>query len=318
MTDKTVEIHRDSGMRLVARTGSGHEVVVDDATGDRGPRPTELVIVGLGTCTAMDVISILRKKRQDVTRFDVYVRATQRSAYPQIFTDIEMVVEVEGPGVSVTAVRQAIELAARKYCSVGAMLAAGETVDPPPIPGDRDGCGPLRRDRRGPGQRPLRPTGSSLKASGASVRGVSGIHSVADAIGRRGRQDVGHRSLRQPGQDGYLGLREHRVHVTEGAWLSAQTSREHAGLPTRIAFDRLDDLEDADEPGVLGQAVATSPAEVGLHDTRTAEVSKHVGEETPRDVLTLRDRASGYHFDAILVRQRQDGADGVGGAARQI
>ena len=128
MTDKTVEVHRDSEMRLIARTGSGHEIVVDDRNGDSGPRPTELVIAGLGGCTAMDVVSILRKKRQDVTRFDVRVRATQRAAYPQIFTDIEMVVEVEGPNVSVAAVRQAIGLAARKYCSVGAMLAAGETA----------------------------------------------------------------------------------------------------------------------------------------------------------------------------------------------
>lgn len=128
MTDKTVEIHRDSGMRLVARTGSGHEIVVDDGNGDSGPRPTELVLAGLGGCTAMDIISILLKKRQEVTRFDVHVRATQRAAYPQIFTDIEIMVVVEGPSVSVAAVRQAIELAARKYCSVGAMLAAGETA----------------------------------------------------------------------------------------------------------------------------------------------------------------------------------------------
>jgi len=128
VTDKTVEIHRDSGMRLVARTGSGHEIVVDDGNGDSGPRPTELVLAGLGGCTAMDIISILLKKRQEVTRFDVHVRATQRAAYPQIFTDIEIMVVVEGPSVSVAAVRQAIELAARKYCSVGAMLAAGETA----------------------------------------------------------------------------------------------------------------------------------------------------------------------------------------------
>ncbi len=128
MTDKTVEIHHDSGMRLVAHTSSGHQIVVDDPAGDSGPRPTELVIAGLGGCTAMDVISILHKKRQDLTRFDVRMRATQRAAYPQIFTDIEMVVEVEGPDVSVEAVRQAIELAARKYCSVGAMLAAGQTT----------------------------------------------------------------------------------------------------------------------------------------------------------------------------------------------
>ncbi len=128
MTDKTVEIHHDSGMRLVARTGSGHEIVMDDGKGDTGARPTELVITALGACTGMDVVSILRKKHLDVTRFDVQVRATQRAAYPQIFTDIDMVVEVEGPDVTVAAVREAIELAARKYCSVGAMLAAGETA----------------------------------------------------------------------------------------------------------------------------------------------------------------------------------------------
>lgn len=128
MTDKTVQIHHDRDMRFVARTGSGHEIVMDDREGDSGSRPTELVIAGLGGCTAMDVFTILLKQRQDVSRFDVHVRATQRTAYPQIFTDIELVVEVEGPRVSVAAVRQAIELAARKYCSVGAMLAAGETV----------------------------------------------------------------------------------------------------------------------------------------------------------------------------------------------
>ena len=128
MTHKTVDIHHDGEMRFVARTGSGHELVVDNRNGDGGPRPTELVIAGLGGCTAMDVRSILLKQRQDMSRLDVHVRATQRAAYPQIFTDIDIEVEVEGPGVTVVAVRRAIELAARKYCSVGAMLAAGETV----------------------------------------------------------------------------------------------------------------------------------------------------------------------------------------------
>ena len=128
MTDKTVEVHHDGAMRLVARTGSGHEIVMDDSNGDSGARPTELLLAALGGCTGMDVVSILRKKRQDVTRFDVRVGATQRAAYPQIFSDIEMVVEVEGPDVTVGAVREAIELAARKYCGVGAMLAAGETA----------------------------------------------------------------------------------------------------------------------------------------------------------------------------------------------
>ncbi len=128
MTDKNAEIHHDREMRFVARMGSGHEVVMDDRHGDSGARPTELVLAGLGGCTAMDVTSVLRKKRQGVTRLEVHVGATQREAYPQIFTDIDLLVEVEGPRVSVEAVRQAIELAARKYCSVSAMLAAGETV----------------------------------------------------------------------------------------------------------------------------------------------------------------------------------------------
>jgi len=128
MTDKSVEIHHDSGMRLVARTGSGHEIVMDDGNGDTGARPTELIITALGACTGMDVVSILRKKRLEVTRFDVRVGATQRAAYPQIFTDIDMLVEVEGPDVTVEVVRDAMGLAAHKYCAVGAMLAAGETT----------------------------------------------------------------------------------------------------------------------------------------------------------------------------------------------
>ena len=104
MTDKSAEIHHDREMRFVARMGSGHEVVMDDRNGDSGARPTELVLAGLGGCTAMDVTSVLRKKRQEVTRLDVRVGATQREAYPQIFTDIDLLVEVEGPRVSVEAV----------------------------------------------------------------------------------------------------------------------------------------------------------------------------------------------------------------------
>lgn len=127
MNEKSVEIRHDRGMRMAIRTGSGHEIVVDDRHGDSGPRPTELVIAGLGACTAMDVWSILEKKRQGVSRFDVHVQAVQREEYPQIFVSIEIVIEVEGPTVSVAAVRHAIELTAARYCSVSAMLAAGAT-----------------------------------------------------------------------------------------------------------------------------------------------------------------------------------------------
>jgi putative redox protein len=128
MAQKTIEIHNEALMRLVAQTGSGHPLPMDDATGDTGARPTELVLAGLGGCTGMDVLSILRKRRLEVARFDVRVRATQRTAYPQIFTDIDVEIDVEGPGITEAAVREAIELSARKYCSVSAMLAAGDTA----------------------------------------------------------------------------------------------------------------------------------------------------------------------------------------------
>jgi putative redox protein len=127
MNVKTVEIVHEGGMRLVARTGSGHSVVMDDGEGSSGARPTELVAAALGACTAMDVLSILDKKRQDFDRYAIHVRAVQREAYPQVFTEIEIVHEVEGPGVDVAAVRRCIELSATKYCPVSAMLSAGAT-----------------------------------------------------------------------------------------------------------------------------------------------------------------------------------------------
>lgn len=128
MNQKTVKVQHRAGMALIAQTGSNHVIQLDDRTGDTGPRPTELVLAGLGGCAAMDVVSILRKQRQDFIRLDVDVRATQRDAYPQIFTTIDVAFEIEGPGVTVKAVRQAIKLAVSKYCSVNVMLAAGATT----------------------------------------------------------------------------------------------------------------------------------------------------------------------------------------------
>ena len=84
-TEKTADVHFEGGMRLVAATGSGHQIVMDDSNGDSGAQPTELLLAALGGCTGMDVVSILRKKGQEVTRFDVRVRrrsepSTRRSS----------------------------------------------------------------------------------------------------------------------------------------------------------------------------------------------------------------------------------------------
>jgi putative redox protein len=124
---KTVEAVWEGGMRFRSLPGSGHEVVADDRASDRGPRPTELVLAGLVMCTGMDIVSILDKKRQDYERYLIHATAVQREAYPQVFTRIDLVHEVVGPGVTEAAVRRCIELSATTYCPVSAMLAMGET-----------------------------------------------------------------------------------------------------------------------------------------------------------------------------------------------
>ena len=75
----------------------------------------------------MDVISILRKKRQDVHRYEVEAKGSQEDGHPNTFTRIDVVHVVEGTGIDVEAVRRAIELSATKYCSVGATLSSGLT-----------------------------------------------------------------------------------------------------------------------------------------------------------------------------------------------
>ena len=126
MATKTVRAKLENdAMRLVATTGSGHTIVMDDAAGDTGARPAELLIVAQAGCTAMDVISILRKKRQQITRYEIRVAGEQRNEpHPHVFERIRIVHVVEGD-VSVEAVRRAIELSATTYCTVTGNLASG-------------------------------------------------------------------------------------------------------------------------------------------------------------------------------------------------
>ncbi len=114
-----------TGLRFKVSTGSGHELVLDNREGNMGPRPSEMVLVGQAGCTAMDVISILHKKRQEVTRYEVLVTGEQREENPTIYTESVAVHVVEGPAIDPEAVRRAIELSATKYCSVAATLSTG-------------------------------------------------------------------------------------------------------------------------------------------------------------------------------------------------
>lgn len=111
------------GRQFVARTGTGHHLILDDTAGASGPKPIELVAVGLAGCTAFDVITILRqKKHQRVTAYEVRVEADQAERPPQVYTDVRIHHIVRGHEVDPAAVQDAIRLSDEKYCSVGAML----------------------------------------------------------------------------------------------------------------------------------------------------------------------------------------------------
>ena len=127
MHEKQIHARHESGMRFVVTTGSGHKLVMDDGVGDAGARPTEVLLASLVACTAMDIASLLVKKRQPVTGYSVEARGRQQDEYPQVFTWIELVHVVEGTGIDEVAVRRCIELSATKYCPISAMLSAGPT-----------------------------------------------------------------------------------------------------------------------------------------------------------------------------------------------
>jgi putative redox protein len=109
--------------QFVARTGSGHNLILDDAAGGTGAKPIEMVAVGLAGCTAFDVITILRQKyHQKVTGYQVRVEADQAERPPQVFTAVRIHHVVTGVGIDEAALLEAIRLSEEKYCSVGAML----------------------------------------------------------------------------------------------------------------------------------------------------------------------------------------------------
>ena len=115
------------GMSFDGSAGSGFTLPLGTSAefggAQDGFRPMELLLVGLAGCTAMDVMSILQKKRQDVTGFEVRVQGEQGSEHPKVFTDITIEFLVTGRGLDPAAVERAVELSSTKYCSAEAMLA---------------------------------------------------------------------------------------------------------------------------------------------------------------------------------------------------
>ena len=102
-------------------TPSNHALAIDtDRERHSAPSPMELLLLALGSCTAVDVAEILRKKRQDVTQYRIEVRGTRRQEHPRSYEKMEVHHIVTGPNISEHSVAQAIELSESKYCSVAA------------------------------------------------------------------------------------------------------------------------------------------------------------------------------------------------------
>ena len=115
-------------MSFVGETGSGHSVVMDGApeAGGRNlaARPMEMVLIGMGGCTAFDVVMILKKARQPINDCIVELSAERSGEIPKVFTKIHAHYIVKGSGLSEKQVEKAVNLTAEKYCSVSIMLAA--------------------------------------------------------------------------------------------------------------------------------------------------------------------------------------------------
>jgi putative redox protein len=118
-------------MSFVGEAGSGHSVVMDGApeAGGRnlGIRPMEMLLLGMGGCTAFDVVMILKKARQEIVDCEVHLEAERAETEPKVFTRIHVHFVVVGRRLSEKHVRRAVELSAEKYCSASIML--GKTAE---------------------------------------------------------------------------------------------------------------------------------------------------------------------------------------------
>ena len=128
-----VTVNWKGDMAFVGESPSDFPIQMDAASDfggtNNGPRPMELIGLGLAGCTAMDVISILKKKRQKVTYFDVKMDAPRSHEHPKVFTKATITYIVSGKNVSEEAVLRAIELSATKYCPAQIMLSQVFPID---------------------------------------------------------------------------------------------------------------------------------------------------------------------------------------------
>ena len=116
------------GMAFEGKTESGHKVVLDGGNPGTAPSPMEMVLLSAATCSAIDVVSILEKARQNVKNVEVDIDAERAETVPKVFTKIHLTFIVTGTDVSANHVERAVRLSADKYCSVAKMLESSVEI----------------------------------------------------------------------------------------------------------------------------------------------------------------------------------------------
>ena len=121
------------GRAFVGESGSGHAVVMDGApeSGGRnvGVRPMEMLLLGLGGCTAFDIVMILERMREKVTGLDIALEAERAGEDPKVFTHVKLIYKVTGRNLKPANVERAVNLSAEKYCSATAMFEKTAKVE---------------------------------------------------------------------------------------------------------------------------------------------------------------------------------------------
>jgi putative redox protein len=132
MATMAAKVKLVDNLQFVGDAESGHAVLMDGAkdagAADSAVHPVELLLIALGGCTGMDVISILRKKKQPVESFEMNLTGERAEDHPRRFTAIEIEFVVRGKGIEEAAVKRAIELSMEKYCSVRASLQGNPPI----------------------------------------------------------------------------------------------------------------------------------------------------------------------------------------------
>ena len=127
-----VKVKYIDGLQFVGEAESGHAVLMDGEPvyggNNTAIRPTELLLVGLGGCSGMDVVSVLKKKKQDIQGLEIHINGKRAEEHPKKFTDIDIEFVVTGHDISEEAVKRAVNLSMEKYCSVKATIEGCATI----------------------------------------------------------------------------------------------------------------------------------------------------------------------------------------------